>query len=563
MLISLRLENIALFGSQEIQFDKGFTVFTGQTGTGKSIFINAINILLSPKQKSSDNKILKNGSSFASIEGVFSILPSIKNWLIHHEIEIEIDEDLLITREWRLKDNKYKSRFRVNGSIVNREQIASLRSLLLDFTLQGDAYLLSDSNRQIDLLDSLASKEIKKLIFNVKNAWKIWNDSNIKLNNYKEKINNLKIESKEMKYILDDLLKLKLSDPLEDIQLEKDQDRLSNLFRLQEGVNSIMYRLNEGLDEYPSLLDHINYCVNELKIISKLDSSLESISEMICTLNSSFNDFVFELKEYQSTLEIDPSYLNDLQYRLSLLQISQKKYQRSLPELIKYQDQLKNDLLINLNSENLENLVTLEKDSRIVRDDFNFQLSNSRKHAASQFESKLIKYLNDLGMPNVRFKVVFDTCDPNSNGIDKVDFMFSANPGVPLAPLAEIASGGEKSRVLLAIKSIFSTLDGTNLLVFDEIDSGVSGSASACIAKLLNKLSKYRQVFCVTHQPLIAANADNHFSFKKIVESGKTSSNLKKLDKMDDRKFELASLAGGELTQALAYAASLLEHRAA
>ncbi len=561
MLISLRLENIALFGSQEIEFDKGFTVFTGQTGTGKSIFINAINILLSSKQKSFDNKILKSGSSFSSIEGIFSILPAIKNWLITQEIEI--DEELTVTREWRLKDNKYKSRFRVNGTIVNREQIASLRCLLLDFTLQGDAYLLSDSNLQIDLLDSLASKEIKQLIFNVKNAWSIWNDSYIKLKNHQEKINNIKIEFKEMKYIFDDLEKLNLSDPFEDVKLEKDQDRLSNLVRLQEGVNSIMYRLNEGLDEYPSLLDHIHYCVNELKTISKLDSSLESILEMILNLNSSFDDFALELKEYQSTLQIDPSYLNDLQYRLSLLKISQKKYQRTLPELIKYQDQLRNDLLINQNSDNSDLLTTLENDSRIVRDNFNSQLSNSRKHLASKFESKLIQYLNELGMPNVRFKVAFTTCEPNSNGIDKLEFMFSANPGMPLAPLAQIASGGEKSRVLLAIKSIFSTVDGTNLLVFDEIDSGVSGTASACIAKLLNKLSRYRQVFCVTHQPLIAANADNHFSFIKIVESGKTSSNLKKLDKIDDRTLELASLAGGELIEAMAYAASLLEHRAA
>ena len=561
MLISLRLENIALFGSQEIEFDKGFTVFTGQTGTGKSIFINAINILLSPKQKSSENKILKSGSSFSSIEGVFSILPSITKWLSNEEIEIE--EDLIVTREWRLKDNKYKSRFRVNGSIVNREQIASLRCLLLDFTLQGDAYLLSDSNHQMDLLDSLASKESKQFILKVKNAWKTWNDSYINLHDYQEKINNLKVEFEEIKYVLEDLEKLKLSDPLEDLKLEKQQDRLSNLVRLQDGVNSIMYRLHEGLDEYPSLLDHINYCVNELKIISKLDSSLDSILQIVFNLNSSFNDLVFELKEYQSTLEIDPSYLNDLQYRLSLLKIFQKKYHRTLPELIQYQEQLNNDLLINKNSDNLDNLVTLEKDSRIIRDNFNSQLSNSRKHVASKFENKLIKYLNELGMPNVRFKVTFDTCEPNSNGIDKIKFMFSANPGLPLEPLAEIASGGEKSRVLLAIKSIFSTVAGTNLLVFDEIDSGVSGSASACIAKLLNKISRYRQVFCVTHQPLIAANADNHFSFNKIVESGKTSSKLKKLDKIEDRKLELASLAGGELIEAMAYAASLLEHRAA
>ncbi len=339
MLISLRLENIALFGSQEIVFDKGFTVFTGQTGSGKSIFINAINILLSPKQTSSDNKIVKSGSSFSSIEGVFLILPSVETWL--RKEEIEIDDDLIVTREWRLKDNKYKSRFRVNGSIVNREQILNLRSLLLDFTLQGSSNLLSNSNRQLDLLDCFASQKLKKSIFNVKNAWIAWNDAFIKLKDYQDKINDLNIERKEIKYIFDDLNKLELSDPYEDIKLIKDQDRLSNLFRLQEGVNSILYRLNEGLDEQPSLLDHMNYCLNELKIISKLDTSLESILEIISNLNTSFNDLLFELKEYQFSLEIDPASLNDLQYRLSILKRSQKKYQRSLPELIKYQDQLK------------------------------------------------------------------------------------------------------------------------------------------------------------------------------------------------------------------------------
>ena len=171
--------------------------------------------------------------------------------------------------------------------------------------------------------------------------------------------------------------------------------------------------------------------------------------------------------------------------------------------------------------------------------------------------------LKKLGIPNVRFKVVFEECEASINGIDRVKFMFSANPGFPLAPLSETASGGEKSRILLAIKAIFSSFDQANLLIFDEIDSGVSGSVSSYVANLLSQLSSHRQVFCVTHQPLIAAFADNHFVIRKSFIDGNTISNVTNLKDKADREWELALLAGGEIVEANAYAASLLEHKAA
>ena len=211
----------------------------------------------------------------------------------------------------------------------------------------------------------------------------------------------------------------------------------------------------------------------------------------------------------------------------------------------------------------IKELISLEKKYRIQRDTSNQELSSIRKTTALKLEDKLIKSLKELGIPNVRFKIIFQECEPTVNGIDKVNFMFSANPGFPLAPLSEIASGGEKSRVLLAIKAIFSSFDQTNLLIFDEIDSGVSGSVSSYVANLLSELSVHRQVFCVTHQPLIAAFADNHFAFKKTVIDGNTVSKLTYLKEIADRQKELATLAGGEIVEAKAYAASLLEHKAA
>ena len=560
MLISLRFQNITLFGNLEIDFDKGFTVFTGQTGAGKSIFIDTLNALLANKKKPLDDRLVEKGSTFSSIEGIFSVLPSIKDWLIDQEFDLE--DDLIVSREWRLKDNKYKSRFRVNGIIVNREQISQLRSLLLDFTLQGDANNLNDSFHQLKILDSLGFEKTKELIFKVKKEWENWNDSNLKLKEAQDKIINSKKEFEDMQYIYEDLEKLQLEDPNEEIILETDQRRLSNVFRLKEGVNSILIRLNESLDEYPSLLDHTNFCMTELKSLFNIDSSLESILDNFSSITNNLYDFICQIKDYERTLDMDPSVLNDLQLRLSTIKLYQKKYQKKLPELINYRDEVSNYLSLYNNSNNVQELILLEQKKKINRDKVNIELSNLRKKIAIEFENKLKSNLKKLGIPDICFKVVFEECEPSCNGIDRVIYLFSANPGFPLLPLSEIASGGEKSRVLLAIKAILASYQ-TNLLIFDEIDSGVSGTVSTSLANMLNQLSIHRQVFCVTHQPLIAAFADNHFAFKKTVISGNTVSKLTHLKEIPDRQKELALLAGGEIVEARAYAASLLEHKAA
>ncbi len=561
MLISLRFQNIALFGNSEIDFNKGFTVFTGQTGSGKSILVDTLNALLANKKSSLNNRLVAKGSPFSSIEGVFSVLQKTKDWLINNEFDV--DEELIVTREWRLKENNYKSRFRINGVLVNRDQIAELRALLFDFTLQGDSYILKDSFHQLSLLDSLDLKKIQESIAKVKQNWNIWHNSNFQLEQARAQKSNLKKEIEEMQYIYQDLNKLGLEDANEQINLEIDQNRLSNLLRLKEGVKVLLIRLNESLDEYPSIIDHTNVCINELKILSQIDSSLEPIFDSFYKLINNLNDLIYQINDYEKTLDVDPSFLNQLQVRLSTLKFYQQKYNRTLPELISYKKELNKYLAFQDTSNKINELSSYENKKRIIRDQSNKDLSIIRKTIALQLEKKLITSLKKLGIPNVRFKIVFEECEPTINGIDKVNFMFSANPGIPLAPLAETASGGEKSRVLLAIKAIFSSFDQANLLVFDEIDSGVSGSVSSYVADLLSELSNHRQVFCVTHQPLIAAFADNHFALKKTVIAGHTKSIVINLTEIADRQRELALLAGGESVEANAYAASLLEHKAA
>ena len=561
MLNSLRFQNITLFGNLEIDFEKGFTAFTGETGSGKSIFIDTLNALLVNKKIPLDNRLVAKGSNFSSIEGVFFVMPSTKDWLINEEFDV--DDELIITREWRLKENKYKSRFRINGVLANRDQISKLRSLLLDFTLQGDVCLLNDCSHQLKLLDSLGLNKVQESINNVKHDWMDWYDFNFKLKQALDKIVDSKKELEEMEYIYQDLEKLELEDPNEYSKLEIDQNRLSNLYRLKEGVTSLLVRLNESLDEYPTLIDHTNFCINELKILSQIDSSLRPIFDNFSTLTNNFYDLIYQIKNYEKTLDIDPAFLNDLQVRLSTLKFYQKKYQKNIPDLIAYKKELIKDISLHDNYNNIEELTSFEQKKRIKRDNSNKELSSIRKTIALQLEDKLIIILKELGILDVRFKVYFEECEATSNGIDKVNFMFSANPGFPLEPLSEIASGGEKSRVLLALKAIFASFDQNNLLIFDEIDSGVSGSVSSYVANLLKQLSIHRQVFCVTHQPLIAAFADNHFAFKKMVISGNTFSKLTNLKEIADRQEELALLAGGEIVEANSYAASLLQHKAA
>ena len=206
MLSTLRFQNIALFGNLEIDFDEGFTVFTGQTGSGKSIFIDTLNALLANKKTSLDNRLVAEGSSFSSIEGIFSILQNTKDWLNNQEFDVE--EELIVTREWRLKENKYKSRFRINGVLVNRDQISELRSLLFDFTLQGDIYILNDSLHQLSLLDYLGLNKTKELISKVKQDWNTWNESNFRLEQARVRLNDSKKEFEEMQYIYQDIDKL-------------------------------------------------------------------------------------------------------------------------------------------------------------------------------------------------------------------------------------------------------------------------------------------------------------------------------------------------------------------
>ncbi len=558
MLIGLQLQNIALIDSLELNFDTGFTVLTGETGAGKSILLDALDALLGGAQGASGVRLLRNGCDRARIEASFVMNAGIQNWMEQAGLEAE-DDDLLLTREWRRQDDRYSSRSRLNGVAVNRQQLVDLRPLLIDLTMQGQTLQLSRPGQQRRWLDRLGGEELFVELQAVRSCWRVWREAVTALQLHQEEVTRLEQQRQELQELLDSLELAGLDDPAEEQRLEKEQDRLVHGVRLQEGLMAVFGRLRDGAEQVPSLQEHFGAAIHELQSMAQLDGSLQSLRDQALDLEAGVDDLLRSLDLYGSTLESDPERLDRIQERLADLKRLQRRHGLDLVGLIQRRDALRSQLGDGAANADLAALRRTESLARQARDQANDRLHDLRHRAGDCLESSLTKLLRPMGLDNVRFQVQLTPIDPSEQGGDQVSFLFSANPGQPLAPLADVASGGEMSRFLLALKSTLASVDGSSTLLFDEIDAGVSGRVSGAMGALLHSLARHRQVFCVTHQPLVAAAADHHYRVSKTVSNGVTHSQVSHLRDTRQRQQELAELAGGE--QAQAYAASLLEQK--
>ncbi len=562
MLVGLRLQNIALIESLELTFGTGLTVLTGETGAGKSLLLDALSSLFGGETSAPGFRLMRKGSNKSQIEASFLITAPVESWLTQESLDAE-EGELLVTREWRLKDQRVSSRIRINGVIVNRHLAANLKSLLIDLTAQGQIQNISSSGKQLLYLDSFSGVKGEEALRQVYESWHIWLANKKALQIAEKKLKESKLNSNYLQELLDDIEAANLHDPNEDKILQGEQDRLVHGVRLQEGLSLLLSSLQSGKEGFPSILDQFVPIIHELQIISQVDSSLQKSLTLSLELQAGLQELVFGLEDYVSSLKSDPQRLNELQDRLSLLKRLQLRHGIDLAELLKKREELKESLNHEENAFNLEELRQKEHQSRLERDHNNELLSSLRSKSAKKLEDQLLQSLRPLGLENVRFKVEILRSEATNNGTDSVRFLFSANPGQPLAPLAEVASGGEMSRFLLALKTVLSAQGHFATLLFDEIDAGVSGRVSTAIAESLKELSVNQQVFCVTHQPLVAAAADHHFSVTKSVDSGITRSHVTSLTDFESRRNELAQLAGGDFKEASLYAASLLDKRAA
>jgi DNA repair protein RecN (Recombination protein N) len=557
VLTGLRLQNIALIEQLQLDFSGGFTVLTGETGAGKSILLDALDALLG----GSGPRLLRQGSDRGVIEASFSLTPPLQTWLEQQELEAD-DAEILLSREWRLSDDRLSSRHRLNGVAVNRAQIQELRPLLLDLTVQGQTQQLARPGQQRRWLDRYAGEVLQALLIPVSEAYRSWRSAAQQLEQARSNWEQLLQERERQEQLLVDLEAAQLDDPAERDQLQAEENRLAHGVRLQQGVMTLLARLVDGADEAPSALDHLAVCEGELAAMQQLDPSIAELASSASEALTQLQDLARDLDRYGASLESDPDSLGQLQERIAQLKALERRHGKTLAELIDWRDQLREQLAPGGGAASLDALQAAEQQARRQRDLCNGQLTTARQAAAARLQEQLMEALRPMGLANVRFSVSIEPATPGEEGADAVQFLFSANPGQPLAPLAEVASGGEMSRFLLALKTCLAAADQHVTLLFDEIDTGVSGRVSGAMAELLQRLAQQRQVFCVTHQPLVAAAADHHFRVAKEVSGGVTHTRVSQLRDTQARQAELAELAGGDSGETRSYAASLLKRAA-
>jgi DNA repair protein RecN (Recombination protein N) len=471
------------------------------------------------------------------IEASFSLTPPLQAWLEAQQLEADADE-VLLCREWRQSEERLISRHRLNGVSVNRQQIQDLRPLLLDLTVQGQTLQLARPGQQRRWLDRFAGDAAQDQLAAVAKAYRSWKQTAESLAQARCDWQALERERERQEQLLEDLEAAQLETPDERQCLQDEENRLAHGVRLQEGVMALTGRLIEGADGVPS----------------ELDGSLAPLAGSCADALVQLQALARDLDRYGASLESEADSLSQLQERLAQLKALERRHGKDLAELIAWRDRLRDQLSPGALQAGLELLELAESEASSQRDQLNAALSLERRAAADRLEQELMQELRPMGLANARFAVQV--------GADGVQFLFSANPGQPLAPLMEVASGGEMSRFLLALKTCLAAADPHVTLLFDEIDTGVSGRVSGAMAALLQRLARQRQVFCVTHQPLVAAAADHHYRVAKQVSGGCTHTRVSQLRDTRARQAELAELAGGDSGETRTYAASLLKRAA-
>jgi DNA repair protein RecN (Recombination protein N) len=563
MLLCLRIENFALIDQLELEFGAGLNVLTGETGAGKSIILDAIDAVLGGKISS---RVIRTGTSRALIEGTFSVNPGLAAWLSEQEIDLIDDNSVIISREITATSSNVRSRSRVNGVLVNRQMMGNLRDRLVEITAQGQTVQVGQSAQVRDWLDLYGGDALIQQRQQVAVAYSAYHQAHETLEkrrtSERERLQQLDL----LTYQVQELSAANLVDPQEMEQLTQERERLNHVVDLQQMSYKIYQSLYQNDAESPTAADLLGDSETILNHIVEFDLQLQPILELVRDAVATVMEVGRQISIYGESLEADPQRLEEVEERIRELKQICRKYGPTLTEAIEYYQRIQIELAeLNNQEQSIENLEQQEQVCLQYLLQISQQLTQLRRQTAANLESHLLAELKPLAMEKVKFQVEITPVCPTAMGADKITFMFSPNPGEPIQPLTEIASGGEMSRFLLALKACFNQDNDVETMIFDEIDVGVSGRVAQAIAEKLHQLSKNQQVLCVTHQPLVAAMADRHFRVDKQVinKNGNTEQRtvvrVTSLDNLKTRRDELAQLAGGKsANQAIAFAESLL-----
>ncbi|MEL7356017.1 MAG: DNA repair protein RecN [Cyanobacteria bacterium J06560_6] len=513
MLVSLKIENFALVDQLDLELQPGLNVLTGETGAGKSIILDAIDAVLGGK---ATGRWVRTGTDKALVEAAFQADDRITHWLSEQDIP-DKGEFITCRRDLTAGKNAVRSKSRLNGVIVKKPQMESLRQLLIEITAQGQTLQLGDPDLQRDWLDGFGDEKLLKVRSQVAKDYESASAAR-KILDARRKADKQRAEQIDMfQFQNKEFGDAGLEDPDEMEKLQIEHQRLGHSVELQQQSYQVYQTLYEN-DGGAACADMLGDAEGVLTDMLRFDPAVEPILDMVTDAIAQVQEAGRQMNTYGENIETDPERLAEIDARISQLKQLCRKYNRDLPELVEYYHSIQASLAAlggdGQSIEELEASYQAKQQTLLGSCD---KLTKLRQKAAKHLEEDLVAQLKPLAMERVKFKVDIQSQVPTVNGADAIAFLFSPNPGEPLQPLVEIASGGEMSRFLLALKACFSKVDPISTMVFDEIDVGVSGRVAQAIAEKLYHLGREHQVLCVTHQPLVAAMADAHYHVGKHV----------------------------------------------
>ncbi len=536
MLNSLYIENIAVIEKTNIDFTKGFNVLTGETGAGKSIIIGSINALLGGRIS---KDMIRFGADTAFVSGSFTVTNNVVYDLLNkYGFDCEDDEELILQRKLT---SSGKSSCRINGRPATLAILKEITAHLVNVHGQHESYNLMSPEKHITYIDSIGDLDSIK---------KEYRENLAILRECKRKLNNAQTDDSQRERQID-LLRYQINE-IEDIdpkegeyeQLTEERNKALNAQDIIKNI-SVAAAILSGGEDGSGCISLLKECNDYISEISEYMPQSENISKRISNVYYELQDCEEELSSLLDTVDTNPYRLEEIEERLDLLYKLSKKYGSTTEEILQFCENAKNELAQLEDYEfNLEHLQKEYNKYFQSTKALALQLSAKRKEISNEFMSRVKEEMTYLDMPNVNLKVNIERCPLNENGCDKLEFLISANPGEEPKSVSKIASGGELSRMMLAITNVIAANNIVATMIFDEVDTGISGSASQKVGYKLKALSAARQVICITHQAQIAALADTHFLIKKNVENNRTFTQVTPLN-FKQRTHELARIIGG------------------
>lgn len=541
MLLNLHVKNLALIKEVDVDFTNGLVVLTGETGAGKSLILGSVNIALGKKV---EKDIIRKGAEYALVELTFCIDSRLKEKLEQYDVYPEDENIIVVSR----KITHGRSVSKINGETVSLTTLKSVMDLLIDIHGQHDHQSLLYKNTHLQILDKYAGEEVKELKNTISDKYSQYIEIKKELDKFDMDETKRLRECEFAEFEINEIEAANLSLG-EDDEVENEFKKLSGsekiMSSLSDAYQIMGYEGNQGVCE---CISRVGYDLSE---ISDIDSKLSDLQKQIYDIDDMCKGLAREISDYIDEVNYEPQRVAEVEERLNLINHLKLKYGQSIEKILAYKGE-KQAYLDSLNNYNLmreETKTKLDKEMSelVVLCD---KLSSLRKKYAIKLEETVVKALEDLNFLSVKFKInISKKENVSANGQDEVEFLISTNPGEEVKSLAKVASGGELSRIMLAIKSILAGEDEIDTMIFDEIDTGISGKTAQMVADKLMGISKEHQVICISHLAQIAAMADSHYLIEKNTDDESTETNIYRLSREDSIKELVRISSGGEITE--------------